>query len=225
MVMAADIRAALAAEGDPLRAAAQQRYMKSALPFHGVAMGEVRRIARAAARAHPVAGRAQWEVAVRALWDGAAHREERYAALTLARLPRARAWRDPDFLDLAEHLVVTGAWWDLVDETAQHLVGDVLRRHRPQVTPRVQAWATSPDLWLHRTAVICQLPHGADTDTDLLHHAIEANADDPSFWLRKAIGWALRQHARTDPDWVRAELDRLGDRLSPLSVREATKHL
>ena len=101
----------------------------------------------------------------------------------------------------------------------------MLRRHRPQVTPRVRAWATSSDVWLRRTSVICQLPHGADTDLDLLHHAIEANADDPSFWLRKAIGWALRQHARTDPDWVRAELDRLGDRLSPLSVREATKHL
>ena len=60
---------------------------------------------------------------------------------------------------------------------------------------------------------------------DLLRHAIEANVDDRTFWLRKAIGWALRDYARTDPDWVRAEVDRLGDRLSGLSRREALKHL
>jgi 3-methyladenine DNA glycosylase AlkD len=73
--------------------------------------------------------------------------------------------------------------------------------------------------------VICQIGHKTDTDVALLRHAIEANVDDRSFWLRKAIGWALRQHARTDPDWVRAEVDRLGDRLSGLSRREALKHL
>lgn len=224
-LVAAKVRAALAAAGDPERAAAQQRYMKSALPFHGVAMGEVRRITRQVAHEHRFADRATWQESVLTLWDGATHREERYAALTLARLPRARTWRDPAFLDLGEHLVVTGAWWDLVDETAQHLVGDVLRRHRGAATPRVRGWATSPDRWLRRTAVVCQLQHGADTDLELLQHAIEVNADDPSFWLRKAMGWALRQHARTDPAWVRAELDRLDGRLSPLTLREATKHL
>jgi hypothetical protein len=69
------------------------------------------------------------------LWDGAQHREERCAALTLARTPSAREWQDLARLDLCEHLVVSGAWWDLVDETAQHLVGDVLRCHRAGATP------------------------------------------------------------------------------------------
>ena len=78
----------------------------------------------------------------------------------------------------------------------------------------IRGWATDDDLWLRRTAVICQVGHKADTDPDLLRLAIEANVDDTTFWLRKAIGWALRDHARTDPDWVRAEVDRLGDRLS-----------
>ena len=78
---------------------------------------------------------------------------------------------------------------------------------------------------MRRTSVICQIAHGDDLDRDLLTCAIEHNVDDPSFWLRKAIGWALRQHARVDPDWVRAYVDQLGDRLSPLSKREATKHL
>jgi 3-methyladenine DNA glycosylase AlkD len=81
------------------------------------------------------------------------------------------------------------------------------------------------DLWLRRTAVLCQTPFGEATDLDLLTFAIERNLDDPSFWLRKAIGWALRQHARTDPDWVRGYVDTLGDRISGLSRREALKHL
>ena len=89
----------------------------------------------------------------------------------------------------------------------------------------MRAWAVDEDLWVRRTAVLCQLNHSADTDADLLHDVVEANVDDRSFWLRKAIGWALREHAKTDPDWVRAEVDRLGDRLSGLSRREATRHL
>ena len=78
---------------------------------------------------------------------------------------------------------------------------------------------------IRRTAVICQVGRRADTDTGLLRHAIDANVDDPTFWLRKGIGWALRDYARTDPDWVRAELSRHGDRMSALSRREARKHL
>jgi 3-methyladenine DNA glycosylase AlkD len=219
------LQEALGEAGDPRRAIQQQRYMRSRLPYYGLAMADVRRISRRVIESHLPTDRATWESTIRLLWDGAEHREERYAALVLARLPRSREWRDPAFLDACQHLVVTGAWWDLVDETAQHLVGEVLARHRQVTTPRVRRWAEADDLWLRRTAVICQLQHRADTDLDLLRHAVECNVEDPSFWLRKAIGWALRQHARTDPDWVRAEVARLEDRLSPLSRREATKHL
>jgi 3-methyladenine DNA glycosylase AlkD len=128
-------------------------------------------------------------------------------------------------LDLYRHLIVTGAWWDHVDEIASHLVGGVLASHRAAVTPVVRHWAVDGDPWLRRTSVICQLRHGADTDLDLLRQAIEANVADTSFWLRQAIGWALRQQAKTNPEWVRAEVDRLGGRLSGLSRREALKHL
>ena len=76
--------------------------------------------------------------------------------------------------------------------------------HRAELTPVLRAWASDEDLWVRRTAVICQVGLRADTDLDLLVHAIDANVDDPTFWLRKAIGWALRDYARTDPGWVRA---------------------
>ena len=143
----------------------------------------------------------------------------------VARHRAARDWQDPGSLPLYRHLVVTGAWWDLVDETAAHLVGGVLGGHRADTTPVVRSWSRDDDLWLRRTSVLAQLRHRADTDTGLLRDVIEANVDDTSFWLRKAIGWALRSYAATDPDWVRAEVARLGPRLSGLSRREAIKHL
>lgn len=219
------ICAALAAEGDPARAAEQQRYMKSAMPYVGLTLPRTRAIARPLLRGYAPPDRGSHEQTLRALWDTATHREQWYVALMLARHRVAAPWQDPAALDLYRHLIVTGAWWDVVDEIAAHLVGGVLAGHREATTPVLRAWAVADELWLRRTAVLAQLRHGPDADVALLRAAIEANAADPSFWLRKAIGWALRQHARTDPDWVRAEVARLGPALSPLSRREALKHL
>jgi 3-methyladenine DNA glycosylase AlkD len=220
-----EVRAVLAAAGDPERAAGQQRYMKSAMPYHGVTMPELRRVLRPFLAVYEPTDRAAHEATVLALWEGAEFREERYAALAFARHRRARGWLDPAALDLHRHLVVTGAWWDHVDVIAAHLVGGVLRGHRVETTPVMRAWARDADVWVRRSAVLSQLAHRQDTDTDLLHDVVDVNGDDPSFWLRKAIGWALREYARTDPDWVRAQLAGFGDRLSPLSRREAAKHL
>jgi 3-methyladenine DNA glycosylase AlkD len=220
-----DLRAEMVAAGDPEKAVLQQRYMKCAMPYHGLAAPQLRALLRPHLRSYGPADRADWERCVRALWDGATHREEWYAAIAFARHRSARSWQDVETLGLYRHLVTTGAWWDVVDETASHLVGACLLADRPQVTEALRTWAVDDDLWLRRTAVICQLAHRDEVDLDLLTFAIERNLDDPSFWLRKAIGWALRQHARVDPEWVRAYVASLGDRLSGLSRREATKHL
>jgi 3-methyladenine DNA glycosylase AlkD len=223
--LASAVRAALAAGGDPEKAAQQQRYMKSALPYRGYAAPELKALLRPLLASYDPVDRVTWEGTVRALWDDATHREEQYAAIAVARHRKARVWLAPESLPLCRHLVVTGAWWDLVDETAQHLVCPALVAHRAALTPVLRAWASDEDLWVRRTAVICQLGLRTDTDTDLLRHALDVNVDDTTFWLRKAIGWALRDYARTDPDWVRAEVSRHGDRLSGLSRREALKHL
>lgn len=219
------VRRGLAEAADPDRAAAMQAYMKSAMPFHGVPAPAARRVFRAALGAHPVADRETWTDTVRELWDGATHREERYAALALARHRSYRTYLDPASPPLLEHLVRTGAWWDLVDDVASHLVGAVLLAHHDETAPIVRSWAGSDDPWLRRTAVICQLGAQDRTDAELLTAAIDANLDDRDFFVRKAIGWALRQHARVDPDWVRSFVAQRSDRLSPLSQREALRHL
>ncbi len=220
-----DIRGALAAAGDSEKAVAQQAYMKSELPYFGIAAPDLKRLLRPILALYRPTDRDGHEATVRVLWDEVTHRETWYAAIALARHRRARHWLDPEAVPLWKHLVVTGAWWDVVDEIASHLVGETLAGHRTELTPVMREWATDENPWLRRTAVICQLRFKGETDLDLLRYAIDSNIDDRSFWLRKAIGWALREYARTDPEWVLAEVARHGDRMSGLSRREATKHL
>jgi 3-methyladenine DNA glycosylase AlkD len=219
------VRAALRVAADPAVAPGQQVYMKSAMPYCGVTAPRLKQALRPILAAYAPSERAVWESTVRALWDEATHREERYAATALARHRSARQWQDLAALDLYLHLVVTGAWWDHVDEVAGHLVGGVLAGHRAEVTPVLRAWSREDDLWVRRTAVLSQIRHRTDTDTQLLHDVFVNNVDDRSFWLRKAIGWALREYSKSDPAWVRAEVDLLGERLSALSRREATRRL
>ncbi|GAA1151294.1 DNA alkylation repair protein [Ornithinicoccus hortensis] len=229
--LVAGIRDALPRAGDPERAAGQQRYMKSAMPYHGLTSPELRATLRPilADPAHRIADRPTWEATVRTLWDGATHREQRYAATALAGHRHYRAWQDRDTLRLYRHLVVTGAWWDHVDDIASHLVGPILRSDHPAVAPLIRDWAHADDLWVRRTAILSQLGAKAATDTALLEDCVAANlVDSPfggEFFIRKAIGWALREYAKTDPAWVRAALARHGAGLSPLSRREAAKHL
>ncbi|UVS80164.1 DNA alkylation repair protein [Actinokineospora sp. UTMC 2448] len=217
-------RAALAAAADPVRAGEMRRYMKSAMPMHGVPKPTRAALVRNLVAEHPFTDRPEWIAATCDLWRSAQFREERYLALDLIGHPRYAHWQAPDLLPVYEEFITTGAWWDFVDEIATHRLNDLLHRYRTEITPPMRAWATSPNKWKRRASVLCQLGHKADTDVDLLAHAIEANATDPDFFLRKAIGWALRQYSRTDPEWVRAFVDS-HPALSPLSRREAVKHL
>ena len=212
------VRNELALRADPAAAPGMQAYMKSALPFRGVQ--KPARTALIRELAPQLDDVTAVECAAAELWDDAAYREERYLALALARRLRP----DPARLPLIEHWIRTGAWWDLVDEIAVHLVGPLLRTQPAQIVPVVRGWTGDTDRWLRRTSVIAQLGARSGTDIDLLVDAIEVNQDDPDFFLRKAIGWALRQHARTDPEWVRAFVV-AHPGLSPLSRREALRHI
>jgi len=222
----AAIRTGLAEAGDPDKAPAMQAYMKSAMPYYGVPAPGQRRLFRAVFAAHRLPDREHWLATVRALWAEATHREERYAAIALAGARAYARWLGPDLVPgLYRNMIVTGAWWDYVDDVAIHRVGPLLHAAPEPVTPIMRAWSAGDDLWLRRAAIICQIGRKAYTDTELLALTIDRAAAEREFFLRKAIGWALREYAKTDPGWVLGFVaDRTG-RLSPLSVREAVKHL
>lgn len=213
-----EIREQLRVVADPSRAAGQQAYMKSAMPFLGVTVPASRQIARRVGRS--LADGPAVRQAARSLWDDATHREERYAAMALLGLRVVRA--DPANVGLIEHMVRTGQWWDITDELA-HRLADLHDAHPSGTANLVLVWCRDPDLWIRRIAILSQLGRRDRVDAQVLMATIEPNLGDPDFFLRKAIGWALREYARVDPDWVRrfvADHD-----LSPLSRREALKHL
>ncbi len=223
------IRRALAEAADPVKAPVMQRYMKSPMPFRGINATPLRRICTSVITAHPLPGEASWREAVLALYDEAAYREERYAAIVLTGHRSYRMHQHPGTLQLYQHLIVTGAWWDLVDTIAGNRVGPILRAFPDRVSPVMRAWALEEDLWLRRTAILSQLGSKEATDNELLRYVLEENLagslHGQDFFVRKAVGWALRQYARQDPAWVRAFVAEHEGRMSGLSRREALKHL
>lgn len=219
------LRAELQRVAQPQRAPAMQAYMKSAMPYLGVSAPDLRRTCR-----HVFAGlefrtAAAWRRAVLELWRRARYREERYAALELAALREARPFQDLAALPLYEEFIVTGAWWDFVDGIAKHRLGLLLRLYPGPLRRKMLTWSRSPNLWKRRSAIICQLAFKRKTDLGLLYACIEPSLGSKEFFLQKAIGWALRQYAWTDPEEVRRYVQDHQDRLAPLSRREALKNL
>jgi 3-methyladenine DNA glycosylase AlkD len=172
-----------------------------------------------------IAREAVWQATVLALWRSARFREERYAAIALTGERAYDRFQTIATLPMYEELIVTGAWWDYVDVIAGKRIGALLARFPREMKPIVRAWSRSPDLWLRRTAVLSQLGFKDATDLRLLYACIEPNIGDRDFFIRKAIGWALRQYAWTDPKEVQRYVRANRDRLSGLSVREALKNI
>lgn len=210
------IRAGLIERADPAKAPDMQRYMKSAMPFYGVQKPARVKLAREVFVPLP---RDEWFATVRTLWHEATHREERYMALAVLRDRRYRAYRDLEALPLYEELIVDGAWWDFVDEIATGPLGALL----PDVAPALRAWSVDADRWKRRAAIIAQVTRKGETDFALLQDLIEPNRADREFFIRKAIGWALRAYAWVEPEAVRAYCDT--HELAPLSRREALKNI
>ncbi len=218
------IRSELAAKADPTRAAGMQAYMKSTMPYRGVRMPEVRSICKLAFAEHSLSSSDEWQAGVLELWRAAEFREERYAAMELAGHRRYAAFRTPSVMPMFEEMIVTGAWWDHVDEAAHH-VGRLLHSDPEKMRPMMRAWSTDENLWKRRVSIICQISFKKDTDLELLYANIEPNLADQDFFIRKAIGWALRAYAWTDPEEVARYVRAHESQLSGLSRREAVKNI
>jgi 3-methyladenine DNA glycosylase AlkD len=224
-ILIREVRAALRERADPAKAPGMQAYMKSAMPYLGVQTPLRRQASRAVFERHPLDRFAAWRDTALALWRDAEFREERYAAVELAGLARYRSHRTPRALPALEEMIVDGAWWDYVDSLATGALADVVDTFPDAMKPRMRAWARSRDLWKRRSAILCQLRFKRETDLDLLYECVERAMDSEEFFLRKAIGWALREYAKTDPREVIRYVREHRDALSTLSKREAVRNL
>ena len=218
------VREALLAVADAGRAPAMQSYMKSAMPYFGVAAGPRRTALKRVFADLDWPNSAAWQKDVLLLWREATHREERYAAIDLSAVRAARRFQRIDVLPMYEEMIVTGAWWDYVDEIAGHRLWSLLQNDRAAMRETMLAWSTDANIWKRRSAILCQLLAKSETDLDLLYACIEPSIASTEFFLRKAIGWALRQYAWTDPDEIARYVAVNEDRLSGLSKCEALKN-
>jgi 3-methyladenine DNA glycosylase AlkD len=223
--LAETLRARLTAIADPTRAPGMQAYMKSDMPCLGVSAVPLRQACGKVFRGLSWPDGAAWQADVLAIWRGATHREERYAAIELSGVRAARGFQHPDALPMYEEMIVTGAWWDYVDAIAGQRLWTILENDRAAMRTAMIAWSRDADMWKRRSSILCQLRAKTKTDLDLLYACIEPSLGSEEFFLRKAIGWALRQYGWTDPDEVRRYVVANEARLSGLSKREALKNI
>ena len=219
------LRRALRAASDPAKAPVMQAYMKSEMPYLGVQATPLRQAIKPVLAARPLSSFEVWRDTLLALWRGARYREERYAAIELAGCPAYRRFQTLDALPVYEEMIVSGAWWDLVDSLASHQIGGLLRRYPAEMKPVLRAWASDTDIWKRRAAILAQLGFKSETDLKLLFGCIRPSLGRPEFFLRKGIGWALHEHAKSDARAVIEYVRRHETRLSPLTRREALRNV
>jgi 3-methyladenine DNA glycosylase AlkD len=205
---------------DPSVAVAMRAYMRDAFPFLGITSPQRRDLAKQVLAGLPRPAEADLRAVALACWELP---EREYQYFTCDWLTRHARRTGPAFLRTAEILITTKSWWDTVDALASNVVGSIVARH-PETAPTMDSWSTDENMWLARTAILHQLKFKRDTDAARLFRYCEAQADHQDFFIRKAIGWALREYAKTDPQAVRDFVAGTPS-LSGLSVREALKHL
>ena len=207
---------------DPARAPAMAAYMKTAQPFFGVSTPVRTAMLKQIGDQFAPPDQKLYARSVMALWK-LPHREERYCAITFAR--RYEQFITSESLPLYERMIREGAWWDFVDEIAVNLVGGVYANFRAQTRPLIERWIDDDHMWIRRTALLSHLKHKRETDAAQLFKHCLKRADESEFFIRKAIGWALREYSKTDPRAVRTFLKTNRKQLSNLSYTEGSKHL
>ncbi len=216
------IKQEFAAKADKLKAGEMAAYMKTEMPFYGVSAPERDDIIKKAMKIHPLKSAEDIEQAARELWN-MKQREGKYAALRVAH--SKTKFVTPDKLPFYENLIREGAWWDLVDEAAVKLIGAAHLKNPRKMAPVLDQWIEDEDMWVRRTAIICQIKHRDKTDEKRLFAYCLKCADESDFFIRKAIGWALREYSKTAPEKVKKFVEENKNKLSPLSYKEATKRL
>jgi len=214
------IRALFTQHADPQKAAPMKHYMRDQFEYLGIKVPEMGKLLKQHIREHGLPPLAELDPILRDLW-ALPQREFHYAANGL--LEKFEGQLPPEFIETLEYMLVTKSWWDTVDIIATGTLGVHFKRH-PKVRDKYLAkWRKSDNFWLRRATILFQLGYKKDTDFELLCDIIRENLSSQEFFINKAIGWALRQYTRIDPQGVRNFVATTP--LNPLSAREALKSL
>jgi 3-methyladenine DNA glycosylase AlkD len=212
----------LRAVARPERAVQEKAYLKSDLEFLGASVSEIRRVVEAFARGTELTHDTLMAV-VEALWAEPVH-ERRMAAVALLEL---HPWLlGPPDLSLIERLLRESRTWALVDGLAADVVGGIRAASPLKVTPVLDQWATDPDFWIRRSSLLAELrPLRAGAEMAPFLRRADAMLDEKEFFIRKAIGWVLREAGKRRQAEVIAWIAPRTHRASGVTMREVVRHL
>ena len=221
--LAVEVERQLRAVGDPERAEHEKRYLKSELEHAGASVPAIRKIAKAALADHATLSHDGLVELVNALWARPLH-ECRMAAVDVLEL-RSDALRPAD-ITLVERLIRESRTWALVDGLAASVAGGLVERH-PELSKTLDRWSSDEDFWVQRSALLALLVPLRRGEGDFVRFGRYADAmlEEREFFIRKAIGWVLRDTAKKRPDLVYSWLEARASRASSVTVREAVKYL
>ena len=208
----------LKAVANPDDAVAMKAYMKNKFEFLGVKTLARRKLAKAFFK-QQTDFVIDWNF-INDAWNNP-YRELQYAALDY--LDRRKKLLTPSDLPRLKKLAQTKSWWDTID-FLDRLVGSIITRF-PETKETILAWSCDEDIWLRRLAIDHQLLRKEKTDMELLEKILVNNLGRTEFFINKAIGWALRDYSKTNPDWVRDFIKRHQAEMAALSIREGSKYL
>ena len=205
--------------GNTTKVPQMQAYMKTVQLFYGVQSKLRKQIFRNAIKKYPITSRIEWEKVILELWNGT-HREEMYQALEIAQ--RYKKYHNEEAWPLFEILLRSATNWDTVDGIAPSLIGGLVDKYR-YFEKNIWEWSDDENFWVRRTSLLVHLKHKERTNIKLLSQTILKLSHEKEFFIRKAIGWVLRQYSYTDSQWVSQFVEKYEDKLSGLSKREALK--
>jgi 3-methyladenine DNA glycosylase AlkD len=216
-----ELTSAFRAKANPEIAVRQHAYMKEHFPYHGIQKPLRAELQKKLFLQYPIRSEEALADATLKLWE-LPEREFQYAALDL--WEKYRKLVSAESFSTIEHLIRTKSWWDTVDDLSGDILGSLLRKE-PTLKKTMEQWIDDPDMWIRRSALLFQLKYKADTDEETLFRFCQKRMGEKEFFIRKAIGWVLREYAKTEPSRVAKFLQRHRSSLSGLSYREASKHL
>ncbi len=219
--LAEEISKQLHQAADPQKATTMQAYLKTKQAFFGVQTKERQRIVKEALEHHPPQNYDAYEKTIKRLWV-AAHREEMHAAMDVMEF--SKDYNSNAVVPLLEEMMITSDNWDLIDRLAGRIFRELLKLDR-NLEQKIVEWRAHPNMWLRRAALISQLCHHQATNRELLAETVLMLAPEKDFFIRKAIGWALRDYSKSNPIWVHDFITKNEIILSSLSKREGLKNI
>lgn len=208
-------------QANPLNATPMKKYMREQFEYLGIKSPQVSALLREFIKSNGLPPFEKLDLICRELWN-LPQREFQYIAMNLIEKHEKKI--EPAFIETLEYLITTKSWWDTVDLLAGHPVGAMFKKYPKVKEKYLKKWRKSENMWLRRTTLLFQLGYKKETDFDLMCEIIKENLDTNEFFINKAIGWALRQYAHTNPVPVR-KFVKATKELNPLSRREALKNI